>query len=202
MDVLDRIRGCLLGARVTAGHASGTGAGKGDGAPVGPGRREATVEAVRRAYLRWLDTQQHHSPPDGDLPHRTGRLREEQWLYSRRAPGNACLSGLHRPFPGPSTWGAPGPVNSDSKGCGTVMRSAPFGLLPFPSYEEDVRENAGAAREGAGAVQDVGAQEGAETVHDLAVRERSSCRRPARRSPTATRPATSPREPSRRSSRT
>ncbi|NUS08851.1 MAG: ADP-ribosylglycohydrolase family protein, partial [Nonomuraea sp.] len=83
---------------------------------------------VRQAYLRWLDTQDHHAPPPADRPHRTGDLREEGWLYSRRAPGNACLSGLHQPFPGPSPLGAPGPVNPDSKGCGTVMRSAPFGL--------------------------------------------------------------------------
>ncbi|MEV1247673.1 ADP-ribosylglycohydrolase family protein [Nonomuraea sp. NPDC050022] len=86
------------------------------------------VESVRQAYQRWLDTQDHPAPPPPDGPHRTGRLREEGWLYSRRAPGNACLSGLHRHFPGPAPLGEPGPVNPDSKGCGTVMRSAPFGL--------------------------------------------------------------------------
>ncbi|MEV4468111.1 ADP-ribosylglycohydrolase family protein [Nonomuraea sp. NPDC049504] len=107
----------------------------------------AAVEAVRAAYLRWLDTQDHKTPPPASLPHHTGRLREESWLYSRRAPGNACLSGLHRPFPGPAAWGEPGPVNPDSKGCGTVMRSAPFGLLaalahqaPADSGERAVRE--------------------------------------------------------------
>ncbi|MET8862567.1 ADP-ribosylglycohydrolase family protein [Nonomuraea sp. NPDC004580] len=106
-----------------------------------------TVAAVRAAYLRWLDTQDHKAPPPASLPHHTGRLREEGWLYSRRAPGNACLSGLHRPFPGPAAWGAPGPVNPGSKGCGTVMRSAPFGLLaalthqaPADSGERAVRE--------------------------------------------------------------
>ncbi|MCK2217651.1 ADP-ribosylglycohydrolase family protein [Actinomadura sp. ATCC 31491] len=86
------------------------------------------LRCVREAYLRWLDTQDHHEPPPADRPHRTGRLREEGWLYSRRAPGTTCLSGLHRPFPGPSPLGEPGPVNPGSKGCGTVMRSAPFGL--------------------------------------------------------------------------
>ncbi|UBU10872.1 ADP-ribosylglycohydrolase family protein [Nonomuraea gerenzanensis] len=122
----------LLDARVTAAHASGAGGEKGGGA------REHLVAAVRRAYLRWLDTQQHTSPPPPGLPHQTGGLREESWLYSRRAPGNACLSGLQRPFPGPSPWGLPGPVNPDSKGCGTVMRSAPFGLvnrLPREAFE-------------------------------------------------------------------
>nr|WP_062335621.1 ADP-ribosylglycohydrolase family protein [Herbidospora sakaeratensis] len=76
---------------------------------------------VRHAYLRWLDTQDHPGPPSGDALHRTGWLREQTWLYARRAPGNACLSGLR------------GHVAADSKGCGTVMRSAPFGLGPWPA---------------------------------------------------------------------
>ncbi|WP_037680031.1 ADP-ribosylglycohydrolase family protein [Streptomyces albus] len=87
---------------------------------------------VRDAYLRWLDTQQHDGPPAADgRPHRTGTLREERWLYARRAPGNACLSGIEQayaPDPAEALRGGHGPVNPDSKGCGTVMRSAPFGL--------------------------------------------------------------------------
>ncbi|MFC7648697.1 ADP-ribosylglycohydrolase family protein [Streptosporangium lutulentum] len=60
---------------------------------------------------------------------RTGQLREQEWLYSQRAPGNACLSGLRHPREAaPAAPGLPGPVNPGSKGCGTVMRSAPFGL--------------------------------------------------------------------------
>jgi ADP-ribosylglycohydrolase len=47
-------------------------------------------------------------------------------LRHRRAPGNACLSGLA----GGEMGTAARPVNPDSKGCGTVMRSAPFGLIP------------------------------------------------------------------------
>ncbi|MFI9835569.1 ADP-ribosylglycohydrolase family protein [Nonomuraea sp. NPDC051941] len=110
--------------RARAAHAGG---------PPAPGRAAypypEVVEPVRQAYLRWLDTQNHQAPPPADRPHRTGRLREETWLYSRRAPGNACLSGLRQQFPGPSPLGVPGPVNPNSKGCGTVMRSAPFGLV-------------------------------------------------------------------------
>ncbi len=127
--------------------------------------RGGDVAAVRRAYLRWLDTQQHRSPPpaspahdrtaarparvsspatndrpandpapapSGNDPVRTGLLREQEWLYSQRAPGNACLSGLRdrraRQAGAPAPFGEPGPVNPGSKGCGTVMRSAPFGL--------------------------------------------------------------------------
>ncbi|MET7765007.1 ADP-ribosylglycohydrolase family protein [Streptomyces sp. NPDC005393] len=98
----------------------------------GIGGAETTI--VRHAYLRWLDTQNHPAPPPAKNEHdlvRSGWLRTEPWLYARRAPGNACLSGLteeHIPAPHDPLDGAPGPVNPGSKGCGTVMRSAPFGL--------------------------------------------------------------------------
>jgi len=59
-------------------------------------------------------------------------LITEAWLYARRAPGNACLSGVAQMYT-PDPWlkldGSPGRVNPDSKGCGAVMRSAPFGLV-------------------------------------------------------------------------
>ncbi|MEV6160574.1 ADP-ribosylglycohydrolase family protein [Streptomyces sp. NPDC052052] len=90
----------------------------------------AETALVRDAYLRWLDTQNHPAPPAGDSPVRTGWLRHQPWLYARRAPGNACLTGLavgHAPEQS-GRLGEPGPVNTGSKGCGTVMRSAPFGL--------------------------------------------------------------------------
>lgn len=93
---------------------------------------------LRSAYLRWLDTQQYAAPParEPERFFRTGGLREQRWLYARRAPGNACLSGLHAQLGGQADGGTggevrlgePGPVNPGSKGCGTVMRSAPFGL--------------------------------------------------------------------------
>ncbi|MEU7694028.1 ADP-ribosylglycohydrolase family protein [Microbispora hainanensis] len=86
------------------------------------------VHVVRHAYLRWLDTQEHRQPPPADGLVRTGRLREQTWLYSRRAPGNACVSGLRAGLGSLAAPGMPGPVNPGSKGCGTVMRSAPFGL--------------------------------------------------------------------------
>lgn len=77
---------------------------------------------VHGAYLRWLDTQRYSGPsasPDG-------WLAGQRWLYSRRAPGNACLSGLRQ-----DGMGTPAnPHNPNSKGCGAVMRSAPFGLVP------------------------------------------------------------------------
>ncbi|MFC9898191.1 ADP-ribosylglycohydrolase family protein [Nocardia sp. NPDC127579] len=85
------------------------------------------IPALRRAYLRWLDTQR--GPGPGPAP--DGWLAAQQFLYDVRAPGNACMGGLQIQRAGyqpPVPLGQPGTVNTNSKGCGTVMRSAPFGL--------------------------------------------------------------------------
>lgn len=91
---------------------------------------------VRHAYLRWLDTQRHAAPPPAGSNDyvRNGWLREQGWLYSRRSPGKACLSGLRSgawrsdEFEEFGADGRAGLVNPGSKGCGAVTRSAPFGL--------------------------------------------------------------------------
>ncbi|MFG3056461.1 ADP-ribosylglycohydrolase family protein [Kitasatospora sp. NPDC048239] len=88
-------------------------------------------EAVHGAYQRWLLTQQQGAPSRRPLPRPyDGWLLRHPFLYARRAPGNACLSGVsyHKEFEAPAAFGQPGPINAHSKGCGTVMRSAPFGL--------------------------------------------------------------------------
>ncbi|MFR9752514.1 ADP-ribosylglycohydrolase family protein [Nocardia sp. 004] len=85
------------------------------------------VPTLRRAYLRWLQTQTQEGPAAAS----DGWLASLPFLYAVRAPGNACMSGLQqqaRGYLAPSALGEPGPVNPDSKGCGTVIRSAPFGL--------------------------------------------------------------------------
>ncbi|MFI7411904.1 ADP-ribosylglycohydrolase family protein [Streptomyces sp. NPDC049627] len=90
---------------------------------------------VRWAYERWLETQrhpgpEHAAPPQSGAPE--GGLITQAWLYARRAPGNACVSGIaqmYAPDPSLALDGRPGEVNPDSKGCGAVMRSAPFGLV-------------------------------------------------------------------------
>ncbi|MER6027717.1 ADP-ribosylglycohydrolase family protein [Streptomyces sp. NPDC001851] len=91
---------------------------------------------LRQAYERWLETQSKPGPPQPGSPQpapsHPGGLVTEAWLYARRAPGNACLSGIaqtYAPDPALPLDGTPGEVNPDSKGCGTVMRSAPFGLV-------------------------------------------------------------------------
>ncbi|WP_031475880.1 ADP-ribosylglycohydrolase family protein [Streptomyces bicolor] len=90
---------------------------------------------VRWAYERWLETQrhpgpEHAAPPQSGAPE--GGLITQAWLFARRAPGNACVSGIaqmYAPDPHLALDGRPGEVNPDSKGCGAVMRSAPFGLV-------------------------------------------------------------------------
>ena len=93
---------------------------------------------VLRSYLGWLATQEQPSP-SADV---VGWLGRESWLYAQRAPGNACLSGLRnarqRGSRGP-TASLEQPENPDSKGCGAVMRSAPFGLIAPRPYDSPER---------------------------------------------------------------
>ncbi len=86
-----------------------------------------TVGVLHHGYDRWLDTQLLPEP-DGT---RDGWLIDERWLYSRRAPGNTCLSALESHRSGSRTPEQFGSLaRNQSKGCGGVMRSAPLGLLP------------------------------------------------------------------------
>ena len=91
------------------------------------------------AYRRWLVTQGEtpDHPIDGQLE--SGYLVHEPLLHARRAPGMTCLSSLED-----GTRGLGEAAVNDQKGCGTVMRSAPFGVLP--SIEEAIDAAMGAAR--------------------------------------------------------
>ena len=75
---------------------------------------------IHRAYLDWLATQDrsfHRNP-------RITWLLDVPQLFSRRAPGNTCLSALHSGKMGLMEE----PLNN-SCGCGGVMRVAPVGLF-------------------------------------------------------------------------
>ncbi|WP_330251292.1 ADP-ribosylglycohydrolase family protein [Nocardia sp. NBC_00565] len=104
-----------------------------------PGADPAPV--LRRAYLRWLTTQEEAKP----APEPDGWLAGRQFLYAMRSPGHACTSGLRlqaKEYRAPHLPGEPGPVNPNSKGCGTVMRSAPFGLAalgPHKAFDAAMR---------------------------------------------------------------
>ncbi|RWR05437.1 ADP-ribosylglycohydrolase family protein [Paenirhodobacter populi] len=76
---------------------------------------------VHHALMRWLETQGEHGQIRGvDLE--TGLVTDPR-LRHRRAPGNTCLSALlaSRQFGDLA--------RNDSKGCGTIMRVAPVGLM-------------------------------------------------------------------------
>jgi ADP-ribosylglycohydrolase len=92
------------------------------------------------AYLRWLATQGEEA--GGSAPAPQPRWIDGQaLLHRRRHPGKACISGLATGEMGTSVR----PVNPDSKGCGTVMRSAPFGLIPHIASDAVYKLSADAA---------------------------------------------------------
>ena len=83
----------------------------------GAGRRKIR-STIHRSYVDWLHTQDRSVEPYG-----ISKLVDEQQLYSRRAPGNTCLSALRS-----GRKGTPSQPINGSKGCGGVMRVAPVGL--------------------------------------------------------------------------
>lgn len=89
---------------------------------------------MHHAYDRWLDTQNLRAPSGA----RDGWLQAQQWLYARRAPGNTCLTALNEAREGGNSIQQLGlPAFNDSKGCGGVMRAAPFGLLPADRFSRE-----------------------------------------------------------------
>ncbi|MCU1516204.1 MAG: hypothetical protein JWQ75_925 [Pseudarthrobacter sp.] len=92
------------------------------------------------AYLRWLATQGEAAPSSAPVP-QPRWIDGQEVLRHRRSPGAACISGLATGEMGTSFR----PVNPDSKGCGTVMRSAPFGLIPHISPDAVYKLSADAA---------------------------------------------------------
>jgi ADP-ribosylglycohydrolase len=86
------------------------------------------ASSLQRAYLRWYVTQGAQWPAGyEDSMENSGWLIGERRLWQRRGPGNTCLSALAHTFETGGVPTAKKPPN-DSKGCGAIMRSAPFGL--------------------------------------------------------------------------
>ena len=77
---------------------------------------EMILKHMEEAYLAWFATQTSFQLP---LP--TSWLSHVRDLWTRRAPGNTCLSALSSLQNGK-------PIENDSKGCGSVMRIAPIGI--------------------------------------------------------------------------
>ncbi|TJY68921.1 ADP-ribosylglycohydrolase family protein [Arthrobacter sp. CAU 1506] len=78
------------------------------------------------AYLRWYATQEGRFPDGAPAP-QPRWIDGQTVLHTRRAPAEACLSGLASGEMGTRAR----PVNRDAHDSSTVTRSAPFGLLPF-----------------------------------------------------------------------
>ncbi len=94
--------------------------------------------SVRGALGRWYETQTRRTTTE-----HAGWLLEVPGLHARRAPGNTCLGALRahsQASDAPTVDRRP----NDSKGCGAVMRSAPFGIA-CASREEAFREARDAA---------------------------------------------------------
>lgn len=90
------------------------------------------------SYLRWFLTQGEPATPAGirysdDIE--TGWMIKQKLLHRRRAPGNTCLSALRSGIMGTIA----DPINN-SKGCGTIMRMAPVGLM-FPGDRDSAFGN-------------------------------------------------------------
>lgn len=97
------------------------------------GSNEPPSESVRRAYLDWLSTQDETYT---DNPGDAERLLAIPELHACRAPGNTCLSALYEG----GTGSIDEPINN-SKGCGGVMRVAPWGLFFRRTLKDDPTED-------------------------------------------------------------
>ena len=76
---------------------------------------------VEYAYQDWYDTQMKSFDEVKELSRHTWLSGIPQ-LYVRRAPGNTCLTAITDMKKGRTP-------DNDSKGCGGVMRVAPYGLF-------------------------------------------------------------------------
>ncbi len=81
------------------------------------------VDAAYQGYKHWLRTQEPHI--DVDVDAYPSALFADPRMHRRRAPGYTCITSL-RDHAGPGTRANP---RNDSKGCGTVMRIAPVGMI-------------------------------------------------------------------------
>jgi ADP-ribosylglycohydrolase len=89
----------------------------------------ALNQIAHDSYLRWLYTQDNTYHKENQK--NDGWLIRQPGLYRRRAPGTTCLASLHGGIPGTIE----NPINV-SKGCGTIMRMAPVGLMYFGQPEQ------------------------------------------------------------------
>ena len=85
--------------------------------------RATVLNEVTGAYLRWYRTQTQHWEEPGDATLCPPWLLSQRELYAGRAPGSTCMRAMRVLKQTGNTW------KNDSKGCGSVMRVAPVGIL-------------------------------------------------------------------------
>jgi len=91
------------------------------------GNAQGYRRQTHRAYLRWYATQaMAFDMREWEEDQEAGWLMGMEELHRRMAPGNTCMTSLESGRRGGA--GSDQRYN-DSKGCGTVMRVAPAGLL-------------------------------------------------------------------------
>ncbi|MFD5413446.1 ADP-ribosylglycohydrolase family protein [Streptomyces nojiriensis] len=78
---------------------------------------------IHHAYLRWAATQHDWGPDERRKDN--GWLGREEWLYARRVPHRACLTGFADDVLGTLAQ----PKNPTARDAAAASRSAPFGLL-------------------------------------------------------------------------
>ncbi|MFI1150258.1 ADP-ribosylglycohydrolase family protein [Streptomyces sp. NPDC020817] len=78
---------------------------------------------IHRAYRRWAATQHDWGPDERRKDN--GWLAQQEWLYARRAPDRACLTGFADDVLGTLDQ----PKNPAARDAAAAARSAPFGLL-------------------------------------------------------------------------
>ena len=91
----------------------------------GPNSAQCLLEACTSAYHDWHQTQAFSFWQAAQLQWGGALAPQFECLWKRRAPGMTCLSAFAAPVLGSRTLRL-----NNSKGCGTVMRSAPFGFAP------------------------------------------------------------------------
>lgn len=95
------------------------------------------TDIAHQSYLRWLYTQ-NIGIDAGNMKQKafekTGWLIQQKGLFKQRAPGNTCIMSLSSGITGTIEK----PVNN-SKGCGTIMRVAPVGLMFFGDAEQSFK---------------------------------------------------------------
>lgn len=91
--------------------------------------RGVLARRALEAQLRWRATQKRSALASyGEEPW-GGSLREREVMHRVKAPGQTCLSALDKRHAGFSPGAPMRHATNDSKGCGGVMRAAPYGFV-------------------------------------------------------------------------